>query len=100
MDTGVPGVAVGADIEVQAERFRYLDATVATGGKHYRFFFPRTEACRAILAKVRSLIGDFDTVVTRNRIFVDRLKDTGVISKEDCLRYAVTGPILRSAGDP
>jgi len=50
MDTGVPGVAVGADIEVHAERFRYLDATVATGGKHYHFFFPRTEACRAILA--------------------------------------------------
>lgn len=49
MDTGVPGVAVGAEIALQAERFRYLDATVATGGKHYRFFFPRTDACRAIL---------------------------------------------------
>ena len=36
----------------------------------------------------------------RNRIFVDRLKETGVISKEDCLRYAVTGPILRSTGVP
>lgn len=49
MDTGVPGVAVGAAIELQAERFRYLDATVATGGKHYRFFFPRSGACRAVL---------------------------------------------------
>ena len=49
MDTGVPGVAVGAEIELHAERYRYLDATVAAGGKRYRFFFPRTEACRAIL---------------------------------------------------
>ena len=31
---------------------------------------------------------------------MDRLKGTGVISKEDCLRWAVTGPILRSAGVP
>jgi NADH-quinone oxidoreductase subunit D len=38
--------------------------------------------------------------VTRNRIFVDRLRDTGVIDRETCSRYAVTGPILRSAGVP
>ena len=38
--------------------------------------------------------------MTRNRIFVDRLKDTGVLSKADCLRYAVTGPMLRAAGVP
>jgi NADH-quinone oxidoreductase subunit D len=55
-------------------------------------------ACREIVPKVRVLLADFDKVVTRNRIFVDRLKETGVISKEDCLRYAVTGPMLRSAG--
>jgi NADH-quinone oxidoreductase subunit D len=54
--------------------------------------------CRDSIAKIRALLRDFDDVVTSNRIFVDRLKGTGVISKEDCLRWAVTGPILRSAG--
>ena len=49
MNTGVPGVAVGAEIELHAERYRYLDATVSTGGKRYRFFFPRSDACRALL---------------------------------------------------
>jgi NADH-quinone oxidoreductase subunit D len=57
-------------------------------------------ACRANLARIRALLRDFDEVVTSNRIFVDRLKGTGVISREDCLRYAVTGPILRSTGVP
>ncbi|HJO25293.1 MAG: NADH-quinone oxidoreductase subunit D [Myxococcota bacterium] len=56
--------------------------------------------CRDSIAKIRALLVDFDEVVTSNRIFVDRLKGTGVISKEDCLRYAVTGPILRSVGVP
>ncbi len=53
---------------------------------------------KSFIPKIRTLLTDFDKVITSNRIFVDRLKDTGVISKEDCIRYAVTGPILRSAG--
>ena len=57
-------------------------------------------ACTDIIVKIRQLLADFDDVITRNRIFVDRLKDTGVISREDCQRYAVTGPILRSTGEP
>jgi NADH-quinone oxidoreductase subunit D len=57
-------------------------------------------AARELIPKIRSLISDFGGVVTQNRIFVDRLKGTGVISKKDCIDYAVTGPILRSVGVP
>jgi NADH-quinone oxidoreductase subunit D len=53
---------------------------------------------RALIAKTRALLRDFDSVVTRNRIFVDRLRGTGVLSKEDCIAYGVTGPLLRAAG--
>jgi NADH-quinone oxidoreductase subunit D len=56
--------------------------------------------CRDHITRIRGLLKDFDDVVTSNRIFVDRLKGTGIISREDCLRYAVTGPMLRSAGVP
>jgi NADH-quinone oxidoreductase subunit D len=55
---------------------------------------------REVMKKIRGLLADFDAVVTQNRIFVDRLKGTGIISKEDCIRYAVTGPVLRSTGVP
>jgi NADH-quinone oxidoreductase subunit D len=58
--------------------------------------FPTT--AKDFIARIRKLLADFDKIITSNRIFVDRLKHTGVISKEDCIRYAVTGPILRSAG--
>jgi NADH-quinone oxidoreductase subunit D len=56
--------------------------------------------CRGNVARVRELLRDFDAVVTRNRIFVDRLKGTGVLSREDCIRYSVTGPLLRAVGEP
>jgi NADH-quinone oxidoreductase subunit D len=57
-------------------------------------------ACRENVRRIRQLLADFDKVVTSNRIFVDRLKGTGYLSKEHCLAYAVTGPILRAAGVP
>ena len=56
--------------------------------------------CRENVAKIRALLKDFDDVITENRIFVDRLRGTGFLSKEDCIRYAVTGPLLRAAGVP
>jgi NADH-quinone oxidoreductase subunit D len=56
--------------------------------------------CRANIAKIRGLLKDFDDVVTDNRIFVDRLRGTGLIAKEELIRYGVTGPLLRAAGVP
>lgn len=41
---------------------------------------------------------DVDNLITRNRIFVDRCKDVGVISKEDALAYGLSGPNLRGSG--
>jgi NADH-quinone oxidoreductase subunit D len=57
-------------------------------------------AFREKVVRIRELLRDFGNVVTSNRIFVDRLKGTGVISKEQCIAYAVTGPLLRAAGVP
>ncbi len=56
--------------------------------------------CRGNVAKIRQLLKDFDDVVTDNRIFVDRLRGTGLIAKEELIRYGVTGPLLRAAGVP
>jgi NADH-quinone oxidoreductase subunit D len=50
------------------------------------------------LDKVRDLAVEVDGLLTRNRIFVDRMKDTGVISAEDALDFGFTGPCLRASG--
>ncbi len=57
-------------------------------------------ACRIDVEKIRKLLADFEEVITANRIFVDSLKGTGIISREQCIQYAVTGPLLRAAGVP
>jgi NADH-quinone oxidoreductase subunit D len=43
-------------------------------------------------------LDELDRLLTRNRIWVDRTKDLGVISKEDAISFAVTGPNLRASG--
>jgi len=56
--------------------------------------------CRENIAKIRALLKDYEAVVTQNRLFVDRLRGTGMIAKETLIQYAVTGPLLRAAGVP
>jgi NADH-quinone oxidoreductase subunit D len=43
-------------------------------------------------------LNEIDNLLTRNRIFVDRTRDVGVISKEDAIGYGLTGPNLRGSG--
>lgn len=53
---------------------------------------------RRTLDKVEELAAEVDGLLTRNRIFTDRVKMTGVISASDALDYGFTGPCLRACG--
>src|SRR5690242_3733808 len=56
------------------------------------------ESCRKAFAETRKVLAESDGLLTRNRIFVDRMSGTGVISAEDAISYGITGPFLRSTG--
>ena len=58
------------------------------------------EEVSKFLVQLIPIIDEVDALLTRNRIFVDRTKDVGVISKEDAISYGLTGPNLRGAGVP
>jgi NADH-quinone oxidoreductase subunit D len=58
------------------------------------------ERLASSLARIEELLGDFDKVVTSNRIFVDRFRNTGMLPLEKLISYGVTGPLLRAAGVP
>lgn len=53
---------------------------------------------RQTLRKVADLREEVDKLLTKNRIFVDRTKGTGIISAEDAIDYGFTGPCLRACG--
>jgi NADH-quinone oxidoreductase subunit D len=54
--------------------------------------------CRRFCDEVLVTLDDVDCLLTRNRIWVDRTKDVGVISRQDAVDYALTGPNLRGSG--
>jgi NADH-quinone oxidoreductase subunit D len=43
-------------------------------------------------------LAEVETLLTRNRIWVDRLRDLAVISKEMAIDYGLSGPNLRASG--
>jgi NADH-quinone oxidoreductase subunit D len=43
-------------------------------------------------------LDEVDKLLTRNRIFVDRTRDIGVIPRERAIAYALSGPNLRASG--
>lgn len=50
------------------------------------------------LDKIHELVTEVDILLTKNRIFVDRTRGTGLITKEDALDFGFTGPCLRACG--
>jgi len=56
------------------------------------------ERVAATFTTIRRLLGDCDSLLSRNRIFLDRMSNVGVISKESALDHSLTGPILRATG--
>ena len=48
--------------------------------------------------KVREVLIEVDRLLSRNRIFVDRMQGTGLIKREDAIAYSFTGPVARSVG--
>jgi NADH-quinone oxidoreductase subunit D len=57
-----------------------------------------TERCRTAIAETRRVLRESDALLTRNRIFVDRMSGTGRISADDAVAYGITGPFLRGSG--
>ena len=43
-------------------------------------------------------LAEVDNLLTRNRIFVDRTRDIGVIAKDRAISYGLSGPNLRGSG--
>lgn len=56
------------------------------------------DAVKTFIDGVIPVIDEVDSLLTRNRIFVDRTKDVGTITKEDAIGYGLTGPNLRACG--
>jgi NADH-quinone oxidoreductase subunit D len=53
---------------------------------------------RKAFAEVRQVLTEVHTLITGNRIFMDRMVGVGALSAEETIAWGITGPLLRAAG--
>jgi NADH-quinone oxidoreductase subunit D len=56
------------------------------------------EKVKAFVQTFPEHIRDYETLLTKNVIWLERIKEVGIISKEDAINFGVTGPTLRGSG--
>lgn len=53
---------------------------------------------RAVMVEVLKAVDDITGLVAKNKIFVDRTRDVGIVTAEQALAWGFTGPCLRASG--
>jgi len=56
------------------------------------------ELIRKFVVEFPKALSDLTRLLNRNRIFVDRTKGIGVLSKEDAINWSCSGPVARASG--
>ncbi len=56
------------------------------------------DQAKAFVEQFKGKIEELDKLLTRNKIFIDRNKGIGIITKEDAINFGLTGPNLRGSG--
>ncbi len=55
-------------------------------------------AVREFVKIMPKRIDEYESLLTKNYLFLERTKNIGVICAEECLKWGITGPVLRGAG--
>jgi len=56
------------------------------------------DSCRHFTEILPERIKEYEGLLSKNRIWLDRTKGVGVISGEDAVNWGLTGPVLRGSG--
>ena len=82
---------------------KYCGARLTThafriGGLQYDLYDGFEQDCLKFCDYLPPKIDEYEQLLTKNRIWIDRTRGVGVLSAEDAVAYGVTGPVLRGSG--
>jgi NADH-quinone oxidoreductase subunit D len=86
------------DIYEEMSGYRFHPGYTRVGGLLYDFNDRVLERIAKLLASFPKVYSDVDKLLFRNRIFLDRLRGVGLLSKNDAIALSCTGPIARASG--
>ena len=56
------------------------------------------EKARAFVKEFPGRVDEYEGLLTNNKIWRKRTEGIGILTKEECIQYSLTGPVLRAAG--
>lgn len=77
---------------------RFTNSYTRVGGLMYDATPLFVEKVRSFVRTFPKTLDDMERLLNRNRIFVDRTKGVGVLTKEEALSRSCSGPIARASG--
>src|SRR4051812_31176816 len=83
------------DIYEEMSGYRFHPGYTRVGGVMQDFNDRVIAKVRHVLTSFHRVYGDMEKLLFRNRIFVDRMRGVGVLSREDAIGLCTTGPIAR-----
>lgn len=86
------------DIFVKICGARFTTSYTRIGGVATDFTPDVVPMIKKFIDELPGHLKDFEGLVNRNRIFMDRMKGIGYLSAEDCIDLGLNGPTLRGAG--
>jgi NADH-quinone oxidoreductase subunit D len=86
------------DLVEYASGQRFHSSYTRVGGVLFDVNLEWIERVRKFLKEIPPVYAEVDNLLTRNRIFIDRTKGIGVLSREDAINFGATGPVARASG--
>jgi NADH-quinone oxidoreductase subunit D len=77
---------------------RFTNSYTRVGGAMFDATPLVIEKIRMFVRNFPKTLRDMERLLDRNRIFVDRTKDVGVLTKAEAIRRSASGPIARASG--
>jgi NADH-quinone oxidoreductase subunit D len=82
---------------------KYCGARLTThafrlGGCQYELYDGFQKDVQKLCDFMEPKFGEYEELLTTNRIWVERTKGVGILNGDDCKALGVTGPVLRAAG--
>jgi NADH-quinone oxidoreductase subunit D len=86
------------DLNELASGQRFHASYTRVGGMLFDISLEWVRKVREFVDHFRPTFDEIHRLLTRNRIFVDRTKGIGVLSREDAIAYSCSGPVARASG--
>ncbi len=77
---------------------RMMTSYIRIGGLSHELPPDFEKKVRRVIKEIPAKLNDYEDLLTKNEIFINRTRNVAVISAEDAINYGLSGPMLRGSG--